>query len=437
MIHRAWARSTGSDLHKYYDSYLRQYQRGIPEDTTEAALAAILSHAVSKVPYFAQFGSLPVVEAPFEALSALPLLDKNTIRERGRDLYSADLPKRRWYVNTSGGSTGEPVRLIQDLDYADRYAAVAMLYWHLLGHDFGQREVLLWGSERDILRDGAGLGAIARRYLRNSSVFNAFRMTEASMKDILSELNRRPPRLIRAYTQAMYELARFSQANEIPVRSQNGIVATAGTLHPFMREAIQEVFGCPVFNVYGSREISSIACEIPGYQGLWIAPWNCHVEIVDSRGLPVDDGVGGEIVITSLTNFAMPLIRYRIGDRGALMPRGSGPHPMASRVLENVTGRTVDAFRLHDGTIVDGEYLTHLVYFREWIRAFQVVQKREDWIQFRVVLEGNDYPSEEWEQILSGVRAVFGAECRVDLEIVDEIPALPTGKYRYTISEVE
>ena len=68
---------------------------------------------------------------------------------------------------------------------------------------------------------------------------------------------------------------------------------------------------------------------------------------------------------------------------------------------------------------------------------FQVVQKREDWMAFRVVLEGTGYPPEEWEEICSRARSVFGSECRVDLEIVDEIPALPSGKYRYTISEVQ
>lgn len=435
-IHRAWSTARGRSIYKHHDSFVRLYKRGIPDETTETMLSTMLRHAVSNVPYYAQFASLPLIEAPFEALNALPLLDKRTIRERGQDLYSADLPARKWYVNTSGGSTGEPVRLIQDMEYADHTRATGMLYCHLLGRDQGQRSMHLWGSERDILQDGDGPVATIKRFLKNSVMYNAFRMTDATMREMLTEMGRRPPRLIIAYAQSMYELARFAESNAIRVRSQNGILATAETLHPFMRETMHRVFGCPVFNMYGSREISNIACEIPGYRGLWIAPWNCHVEIIDSQGLPVDDGVEGEIVITSLSNFAMPLIRYRIGDRGVLMPRGSGPHPLSSRMLERVIGRTVDVFRLLDGTIVDGEYLTHLMYFREWLREFQVVQKREDWIVFRFVLEGTEVPPDDWEEICSGVRKLFGADCRIDLEILDEIPALPSGKYRYTISEV-
>jgi phenylacetate-CoA ligase len=197
------------------------------------------------------------------------------------------------------------------------------------------------------------------------------------------------------------------------------------------------VFGCPVFNLYGARETGYVGGEIPEHSGLWIAPWQCHVEVLDPSGAPVPDGVEGEIVVTSLSNFAMPLIRYRIGDRGALAPPGTGPHPSASRVLERVTGRSADVFRVRGGGIVAGEFFIYLMHMRPWARAFQVVQKAEDWIVFRVVLEGTDYPIDGWEDICSKVRTAFGTGCRVDLEIMEEIPALPSGKYRYTISEVQ
>jgi phenylacetate-CoA ligase len=240
-----------------------------------------------------------------------------------------------------------------------------------------------------------------------------------------------------SYAGAIYELARFADRNRIPVRGQNGIVSTGGTLFPSRRETIERVFGCRVFNQYGSREMGVFACELPGCEGLWIAPWNCHVEIVDSQGMPVDDGVEGEIVVTSLTNFAMPLIRYRIGDRGALMAPGAGPHPLASRTLECVTGRTGDAFRCRDGTIVSAAYWAPLLYFREWVGEFQVIQKSEDWIVFRFVLDGvAEVPAGAWEEICSGVRTAFGAGCRVDKEVVDEIPVLSSGKRRYVISEI-
>jgi phenylacetate-CoA ligase len=435
-IHRLWRASRGSHLYTYYDSYVRQYHGEIPQNTTEAALSAILAHAISNVPFYSKFASLSVADAPFDALRAFPLLDKTMIRELGENLYSTDLSQRKWHIDRSGGSTGEPVVIVQDAEYLDRIDGTGLFSSHVIGREFGQPQLMLWGSVRDILKGGGDIQQSLRQAATNSIMVNAFRMTDERMRYALSILQRRPPRFVVAYAQGIYELARFAERNSIEMRRPKAIVTAADTLHPFMRETIERVFSCPVFDRYGARETGLIACEIPGYEGLWINPWTVHVEIVDSNGAQVKDGEEGEIVVTSLANFAMPLIRYRIGDRGILAPPGSGPHPLASRVLERVTGRTNDVFRLRDGGIVSGQFFIYLMYLRPWVRAFQVVQKTEDWIVFRIVLENSNYPPEEWEEICLRARSVFGAECRIDLEIVTEIPSLPSGKTRHTISEV-
>jgi phenylacetate-CoA ligase len=202
-----------------------------------------------------------------------------------------------------------------------------------------------------------------------------------------------------------------------------------------MRERIERVFGCRVFNKYGSREVGDMACEIPQCDGLWIAPWGVHVEVVDDAGSPVPDGSEGELIVTLLTNFAMPLLRYRIGDRGALAPPGTGWHGDAARVLLRVTGRTVDAFRLPDGTVIDGEYFTHLLYFRDWVSRFQVIQRDHESILVRIV-PCADRPVDAEREIVNGVLAVMGSHCRVEFEYCDQIEVSASGKYRYTISEV-
>ncbi len=88
-----------------------------------------------------------------------------------------------------------------------------------------------------------------------------------------------------------------------------------------MREKIQQVFQCRVYDRYGSREFGDMVCENPNMDGLWVAPWGCYLEVVDTHGQRLPDGVEGEILVTSLTNHAMPLIRYKIGDRGVLTPQ--------------------------------------------------------------------------------------------------------------------
>ena len=422
-------------MYPFYREYLQQFEEGIPADTTAVALRRLMEHARRSVPYYADSipgGPLP---NPLEALGEMPLLTKEAIRRDSARLQSTDLQSRRWHFNTSGGSTGVPVRLVQDSAYVARAEAIELLYSHLAGRDFGQPEVRLWGSERDILEGGRGTKARIRAWGSNTITVNAFRMTREVMLDLVEMLNRRPPHLLMAYAQAAYEVAAFTEREGIAVRPQRAVMTSAGTLYPFMRERIERVFGCRVYNKYGSREVGDMACEIPQCDGLWIAPWGVHVEVVDDAGSPVPDGTEGELIVTLLTNFAMPLLRYRIGDRGALAPPGTGWNGDAARVLLRVTGRTVDAFRLPDGTVIDGEYFTHLLYFRDWVSRFQVIQRDHESILVRIV-PCADRPVDAEREIVNGVLAVMGSHCRVEFEYCDQIEVSASGKYRYTISEV-
>jgi phenylacetate-CoA ligase len=106
------------------------------------------------------------------------------------------------------------------------------------------------------------------------------------------------------------------------------------------------------------------------------------------------------------------------------------------QLLRNVSGRNVDAFRTRDQTLIDGEYFTHLLYFRPWVWKFQVIQRSYDRVSFRVVRANGEAPKAELEEIASKSRLVMGPNCQVDFEFPNQLEPHPSGKYRYTISEV-
>ncbi len=436
----SYAAARGYRFPSYLARCLREWQQGDPGQNAAAALHRLLSHCREAVPYYAdllgQSGFDPAKSGdPFETLARLPILKKQTIRTNFERLQSADLRARPWCYNTSGGSTGEPVHLIQDLEYEDRSKAITLFYYALLGCEVGQPLVRLWGSERDI--EGGTRSPKARffNWLTNTTWLNAFRMSPERMRHFILTLNRVRPRLIVAYAQAAYELARFAEREALSVAPQRAVVTSAGTLYPFMRAKIAQVFGCPVYNLYGSREVSDIACEVPGGDGLRVAPWGSFVEILDDQERPVPPGEEGNIVVTCLTNYAMPLVRYWIGDRGALRP-DAAPAGAGLQVLRHVSGRNVDAFRTRTQTLVDGEYFTHLLYFRPWVRKFQVIQKDYQEVLFKVGRANGNPPQNELDDIAAKARLVMGPECRVDFEFPADLPSHPSGKYRYTISEI-
>lgn len=454
--------------------YWREYEQGVSERTVTAALRQLLDHCRRAVPYYAELLARTGDEArhkpedPRAELRRLPILTKDLVRAHFARLQSKDQAGRNWYYNSSGGSTGEPIRLIQDTAYSDCIAAMSLFYQRRLGCELGQPVVRLWGSETEVTGQRGSWKARFFNWLTGTTLLNAFRMSEERMREFLLTLNRLRPRLIVAYAQAAYELARFAERERLPIQPQHALVTSAGTLYPFMREKLGQVFGCPVYNLYGSREVGDIACELPGIQGLWVAPWGSFVEIVDEAGQPVAPGTEGNILVTCLTNYAMPLLRYWIGDRGALLPqppsagrpvglessssskanegskRGSERSAIVEcqglgsriQVLHHVSGRNVDVFRTRDQTLVDGEYFTHLLYQRPWVWKFQVVQKNYDQVVFKIVAVNGKPDQAELEGIAAQARRAMGAECRVEFEFPPELPPHPSGKYRYTISEL-
>lgn len=409
-------------------------------------LTRILCHAYRHVPYYREIFTKAGIDPEkgvinTDVIRSIPLLDKDIIRQNHEALKSDDLAGRKWHENTSGGSTGEPVRFVQDKAYHEMSVAVKMLDDLWSGYGAGDRKVLLWGSERDLFEGRDRRRTRAGRWLRNEVALNAFRMTPSQMLDYVSTINSWKPVQILAYAGSIYELSCFIDREKLPVHMPKAIMSSAGVMEAFMRKTIERVFRAPVFDRYGSREVGDIACECDHHRGLHISAPTHYVEVLRAGGAPADAGESGEIVVTSLTNYAMPLIRYRIGDMGALSEEAC-PCGRGWPLLKKIAGRVTDTFLKEDGTQIHGEFFTHLFYYQDWVKKFQVTQDTFDRIRVAIVQRngsGRDRGSHgtELEDITKKIHAVMGRQCRVEFAFVDDIAPSPSGKYRYTISNIE
>lgn len=440
MIQRALARTM-----EFYNQIEPWQRMSAPEVTRrhEERMTNLLAHAAKHVPYYARvLRDAGVVNGSgaidLRHFSRIPLLDKPTIRQHFESLKSDDLRTRKWYCETSGGSTGEPVRLVQDMDYKWCAKAGSMLTDSWTGYHVGMKKVLLWGSERDLFVGRETPRIRFLRWLRNEEWCNVFRVTPELMRQYVEAINRHRPVQILAYAGSIYELARFIQQEGLSVYSPKGIMTSAGTLYPYMRQPIEEVFRAPVFNRYGSREVGNIATECERHEGLHITMPTHHVEVLREDGSPAATGEVGEIVVTLLTNFSMPLIRYRIGDMATRSDKTCSCG-RAWPMLGSVTGRVTDTFIARNGTQVHGEYFTHLMYFQDWVEKFQVVQEEVDLIRMVIKLKGKEAPPEDSatrREIVEKVRLVMGSDCRVAWDFVPDIAPTASGKFRYTLSKV-
>jgi len=398
-------------------------------------LRAILDHAKNNVVYYSGLYVNPNElndKDLFDCLEEMPLLTKDIINEKIDDLQTSKMSLGS-YWNTSGGSTGRPIMIKQDYRYLACSRHITHEQKRLVGFNWGDRFIKIWGDDREIFTGKHSIRENFVFYLKNMTLINSFQMSNQKKIAALNEIKSSSPQLIVSYVQSIYDLACFAEDNSISGFSVGAIIVSAGTLYPFMRNKIEDVFGAQVFNRYGSREVGNISISTPNEPAMKISK-GVWVEVVDSKGQVLPDGVEGEIVVTSLINYSMPLIRYRIGDRGVLGVR-TDPKGNSYKVLENVTGRSVDLFTTENGDKVDGEYFTHLIYFKNWINRFQFIQKDLNSILVRLELK-DSAPDSDLKEIEKKIKAVMGDKCQVKYEFVSKIIDPPSGKFRFTISEI-
>jgi phenylacetate-CoA ligase len=408
-------------------------------------LADLLLHAYQRVPYyrdlFEKTGVIGNSGIPdLYRFNQIPFLTKHILRSRFEDLKSDDLSTRKWRLNRSGGSTGEPVKFIQDMQYWDWRDAVKMLYDIWTGYTFGEAKFLLWGSERDLFAGRGSIKTQIHRWLENNIFFNAYRMTPEQLHSCVEKINISKPIQILAYAESISDVCNFIKQKGLCVHSPRAIMTSAGTLLSPWRKTIESTFQTHVFDRYGSREVGDMACECDHHEGLHVSALTHYLEILTPKGHPANPGDLGEIVVTPLTNYAMPLIRYRIGDMGvwADSPCTCGRNwPL----LKKVAGRVADTFKKRDGTLLTSGPFNELFHAYDWIERYQIIQEDYDVIRILFVPVNRDARLRsdhklELMKITNKIRLVMGSKCEVVFEFVEDIPPSVSGKHRFTISKV-
>jgi phenylacetate-CoA ligase len=413
--------------------------RDVLETQTRAKLAAILSHAAATVPYYRDLiGRKDIsTESAFSVLKNLPVLSKAMIRKEGERLVS-EKPGTKPKWNTSGGSTGEPIRLLQDKEMAHKHRSAELMYLQWAGHKPGDQHVLIWGVPQETVGKGVSLHERIFRFVCNETYLNCYKISNDLLDSWIETLNRRRPSVIEAYVDAMVALSERVLETGAKVPSPRGIITSAGVLTQEGRELITKAFQAPIFNRYGSREVANVACSCSRNEELHVnEPW-CHLEIVNDDGSPCVQGEEGHILVTVYANRTMPLIRYRIEDRGAWGGSDVCRCGRTTRRLARVCGRMSDYLVASDGTKINGTALTTLLYSVSGIQRFQYRQVANG----KVVLAAIPaVPSEEAS--LKKALAKPAAELRqllkgreVEVLTVKEILPSKSGKYRYIINEM-
>ncbi len=430
----------GSGLRAHYREFLdvggwsAQRLEGLHRER----FGGLLRHAVENVPFYRE-------RAGAAELSAFPILKKEDIHAHFHDLmepsllaeYRAEKKPRgySWAEVKTGGSTGTPTTVIHDRDFRDWGRAGRLYSQWMCGFPIGTPFFMLWGSMRDINEAKDSTAKRVLNSLLQVHPLNAFLMDDARMTGYLREIDASGIGHLMAYVDAAHQLARFQEKSGRPVRPLKTIMACAGTVTDETREKLSRVFGARVHNKYGSRECADMACECAA-GGFHIYATGVHLEIVDDAGQPVPAGTTGRILVTLQHNRRFPMIRYEIGDIGALSSakcRCGSPLPL----LERVEGRVSEIITAENGAYVSPVLIRHLigvVHNNGSIERFQFVQMGAANYTLAMQMDAA-LPDEKFAEMMAPLKddlaRALGAGAQLSIQRVADIPLGESGKFQY------
>ena len=367
------------------------------------ALRALLAHARTRVPYWRDtFRRLGLDERDIrrrEDLAALPVLTRETIRERYRDLVDPAYVGRNVEKGTSG-STGAPLRFEYSPESEAWRQAVRIRGYSWAGYRPGLPTFYYWAHVREEPHGALGLKVSLDRILKREVFVDSMRQDEPMLRRALDRLRRTRPAVIVCYTQSCAQFARWildrglRDWDDIPVLCGAEAVLSAD------RAALTRAFGPHVFETYGSRETMLLAAECRAHDGLHLSEENLLVEIASGTE-PLPPGQPGDVLVTDLHNYGMPFIRYQNGDVARMAPGTACACGRGLRRLERVEGRRADTLRDREGNPIPG-IVFHVLLSdarREIVRQFQAVQRPGGDVVLRVV-RGSDWSPERFDTVV-------------------------------------
>ncbi len=434
---------------RYFTEELKQTAEFPPylmKQLQKEKLGKLLKHCAEQVTAYA-FLNTPEILAEIEKdpekvlKERVPLLGKQQFKADPESYIAQDFPKDKLIKNITGGSTSEPLNFYMSRYQVEHYEAARFrgLSWN--GISYGSRSIMVWGNQYELSAQAQKKIALKDQLLKNRRMISCFGLHKDQMGGYVELLNSYKPEFLYGYSGGLAAFAQLLKeygADKLKIKLK-AVLATSETLFDWQRELIKEVFGCPVLAEYGARDAGILAFSCPcGHSH--VTAENAYFEILDPVSYePVAPGTPGILAVTDLNAEAQPRLRWLLGDtlvmepeeRSAELSKECGiPLP----ILRKVEGREDAILLATDGSLVHGDIISAAARDRIRIRQARFIQHTP--MTATLMLSG-DVDEALGQEFIDQIKLRLGADMQIELQIVNEIKPLPSGKQRYALREFE
>lgn len=332
------------------------------DDIQQNALDKILEYTIKHVPYYKNQNS--------KKLKDFPVLTKSILRESVNELVSELHDVSKLDKHHSSGSTGVQSFTYMTHDHKFYLRALQTHWWNWSGYSFGSNLLQFGISQKRTF-----IKKLKDLFFRCTYV-KAFGLSEIELQEILKNISNKKSLFIAGYPSVINQLAKVGLKHNISTNI-NGIICFGDKLFNHYKENIYTAFGNDVklIDTYGCAEGLLMACKYD-LDYYYIMSPHVYIEIVDDNNNLVKDGEIGNVLVTCLTNFAMPIIRYKLGDLAIKLPKEKYPKNRLLNypLLEKVVGRETDIIKTTKGITLNVHSFTGVLEYYQDIKQYKVIQ---------------------------------------------------------------
>ena len=338
-------------------------------------LKNIVKFSKQRIPWytnsFETITNIDASESLQDLLQSLPILSRRQAQENFDGLYfkSPEHNPDDYVIQATSGSTGKPVSVMKFAPlYSAEYDALTLTEWQLNNRDTSKTisTFRIVETEYDEVPLGAPLS-----YIGSTRLHTSLSILKRSIPDLLEQLHRLRPDYLLVNGVVARQLALAQLASDYEPIKIEQFLTVSDRIDPQLRILLNDVFAGRIIDRYSSEEFGYIALQCPVHDHLHICSPSLVVEVVDDEGNACDIGVPGRVLVTSLHNFAMPLIRYDIGDIAEFgEPCDTGWN---WPVINQVNGRIRDSITLPDGEFRLVTFFDSKMLANRKLRDFQII----------------------------------------------------------------
>ncbi|WP_282143226.1 CoF synthetase [Cellulophaga baltica] len=383
-------------------------------------IADLLQHATNTVSFYKSYAGETL------SLASFPVVNKLALRNGGNHFKSDKFATAKLHRVATSGSTGQPFIVEQDHNKRHRNTADTIYFGEKAGYNIGDRLFYfrLWDKQ---YKKNKWLA-----WTQNIAMYSVDEMDDSGNKKAVEELRDTHASIgLLGYSSAFQNLCNYlDKTNSKPILNKcSSIICIAESLNEYVSDKLFHYFGVQAISRYSNSENGILGQqELNTTYKYYKINWaSYHVEVL---AFDSDDAVPlgelGRIVITDLYNYAMPMIRYDTGDVGVMQCLEG------DLVFSKIDGRKMDMFIATNGELLSS-HIVHKILQYDNIDQFQFIQESKTTYTIKIKLLHQDSFKDE-RKVIEEYETYFGEASKVNIEYVDIIPALNSGKKKLVIN---